>query len=100
MNTWFPYVRILHIACGMIALFVAPAAMLTLKGGLVHRRWGKIYFWTMAVVATTAMIMAVYRPIVFLALLAIFSFYFAFRVTEAFCESARVLRLWIGSARC
>jgi hypothetical protein len=42
MNTWFPYVRILHIACGMIALFVAPAAMLTLKGGLVHRGWGKI----------------------------------------------------------
>jgi uncharacterized membrane protein len=79
MNTWFPYVRLLHIACGMIALFVAPAAMLTVKGGLAHRRWGKIYFWMMAAVALTAMAMALYRPIIFLALLAIFSFYFAFR---------------------
>lgn len=79
MNTWYPYVRILHIACGMIALFVAPAAMLTVKGGLAHRRWGKIYFWGMAVVAATAMVMAVYRPIIFLALVAVFSFYFAFR---------------------
>ena len=79
MTTWFPYVRILHIACGMIALFVAPAAMLTVKGGLAHRRWGKVYFWMMAAVAATAMAMAVYRPIIFLALLAVFSFYFAFR---------------------
>src|SRR6266478_4009207 len=99
MNTWFPYVRILHIACGMIALFVAPAAMLTLKGGLVHRRWGKIYFWTMAVVATTAMIMAVYRPIVFLALLAIFSFYFAFRGYRSILrkrQSAEIMD-WVGA---
>lgn len=79
MNTWFPYVRILHIACGMIALFLAPAAMLTVKGGPAHRRWGKIYFWMMAAVAATAMAMALYRPIIFLALIAVFSFYFAFR---------------------
>jgi uncharacterized membrane protein len=79
MNTWFPYVRILHIACGMVALFVAPAAMLTVKGGLAHRRWGKIYFWSMAAVAVTALVMSLYRPIYFLALVAVFSFYFAFR---------------------
>jgi hypothetical protein len=79
MNTWFPYVRILHIFCGMIALFVAPGAMLTVKGGRAHRRWGKTYFWMMAVVATTAMVMAFYRPIIFLALVAVFSFYFSFR---------------------
>lgn len=79
MNTWFPYVRVVHIAFGMIALFVAPAAMLTVKGGLAHRRWGKIYFWSMAVVAVTALVMSLYRPIYFLALVAVFSFYFAFR---------------------
>ena len=79
MHTWFPYVRIVHIVCGMIALFVAPAAMLTAKGGRAHRRWGKTYFWMMAAVATTAIVMALYRPIVFLALVAIFSFYFVFR---------------------
>lgn len=79
MNTWFLYVRVVHIAFGMIALFVAPAAMLTVKGGLAHRRWGKIYFWSMAVVALTALVMSLYRPIYFLALVAVFSFYFAFR---------------------
>jgi hypothetical protein len=63
----------------MIAFFVAPAAMFTIKGGRAHRRWGKIYFWMMAVVAVTAMVMAIYRPIIFLAFVAIFSFYFAFR---------------------
>ena len=78
MATWFPYVLYLHITAGMIALFVAPIAMLTAKGGGAHRRWGKVYFWSMAVVALTAMPMALYRPTVFLALVAIFSFYFAF----------------------
>jgi hypothetical protein len=30
--------RSIHIAAGMIALFVAPGAMLTVKGGPAHRR--------------------------------------------------------------
>jgi uncharacterized membrane protein len=79
MNTWFPVVRIVHILCGMVALFVAPVAMIAAKGGPAHIRWGKVYFWMMAVVASTAMVMAIYRPIIFLALIAIFSFYFSFR---------------------
>jgi len=36
MNTWYLYVRILHIACGTIALFVSPVAMLTLAGRRSH----------------------------------------------------------------
>jgi hypothetical protein len=79
MSTWFPYVRNLHVVCGMIALFVAPAAMLTVKGGLAHRRWGKVYFWMMAALAITATVMTFYRPVLFLALVAVFSFYFALR---------------------
>jgi uncharacterized membrane protein len=79
MSAWIPVVRAVHIFCGMIALFVAPCAMLTVKGELAHRRWGKIYFWMMAVVAATAIVLAFYRPILFLALIAVFSFYFAFR---------------------
>jgi hypothetical protein len=71
-------VRALHILAGTIALFVAPIPMLTAKGGRTHRRWGKVYFWAMAVVAATAVALAVWRPVVFLALLAVFSFYNAF----------------------
>jgi hypothetical protein len=57
---------------------LAPLAMLTVKGGRAHRRWGKIYFWSMAVVAVTAVAIALWRPKIFLALLAVFSFYMAF----------------------
>ena len=67
-----------HITAGTGAFILAPLALLTAKGGKAHRRWGKIYFYCMSVVAVTAMVMAIYRPILFLALVAIFSFYSAF----------------------
>lgn len=67
-----------HIAAGATAFVMAPAALATAKGGRAHRRWGKVYFWAMAVVAATAMVMSLYRPTLFLALVAIFSFYGAF----------------------
>ena len=53
-------------------------ALLTAKGGRTHRRWGKIYFWAMAGVAATALVLSIALPIVFLALVAVFSFYAAF----------------------
>lgn len=71
-------VRAVHIAAGSIALFVAPGAMLTVKGGRWHRRWGRVYVWAMGVVAVTALALAAIRPNVFLALVAVFSFYLAF----------------------
>lgn len=67
-----------HIFFGMLALFVSPAAMITHKGGLWHRRWGKVYFWAMAVVAISAILLSVLRPQLFLPMVAIFSFYLAF----------------------
>jgi len=74
----FSVARAIHIVFGSIALFVAPAAMLTRKGGLWHRRWGKIYFWSMAGVAVTALAMSFIRSGLFFLLLALFSFYLAF----------------------
>src|SRR5215813_11213634 len=75
---WMRAFLAVHIAAGSSAFVLAPLALLTAKGGKAHRRWGKIYFWSMAVVAVTALVMAIYRPILFLALVAIFSFYSAF----------------------
>jgi hypothetical protein len=72
-------IRWTHILAGFTAFFVAPIPLLTAKGGKTHRRWGKIYFWAMAVVAATAIVLAFWRPILFLAFIAVFSFYFAFR---------------------
>jgi uncharacterized membrane protein len=67
-----------HIAAGAVSFVLAPVALATAKGGRTHRRWGKVYFWAMAVVAATALVLSLYRPILFLALVAVFSFYAAF----------------------
>ena len=66
-----------HILAGTVALIVAPIALMTVKGGPTHRRWGKVYFWAMAVVAVTAVVVAYWRSIMFLMLTAVFSFYAA-----------------------
>ena len=79
IETAISALRLVHILAGMIALVVAPIAMVTAKGGPAHRRWGKVYFWMMAVVAVTALPLGVWRPNYFLMLVAVFSFYFAFR---------------------
>lgn len=68
----------IHIIIGTVALVVAPGAMLARKGGRWHRRWGKTYFWAMAVVALTAVVMSLMRSGLFLLLVAVFSFYLAF----------------------
>jgi len=66
-----------HVLAGTLALVVAPIALLTAKGGFAHRRWGKVYFWSMAVVAASAIVVGYWRSILFLMLTAVFSFYAA-----------------------
>jgi uncharacterized membrane protein len=68
-----------HIAFGFVAFFVAPIALVSAKGGSTHRRWGRVYYWSMVVVASTAMLLSLYRPNYFLAFVSVFSFYLAFR---------------------
>lgn len=77
MNTFLNLTLGLHVLCGMVALVVAPGAMLTQKGGTWHRRWGRIYFCSMAIVALTAVVLSLMRSGLFLLLVAIFSFYLA-----------------------
>src|SRR5277367_1562941 len=80
-SDWATYLRVLlmlHIGCGAVAFVCAPIALATVKGGKVHRRWGKVYFWSMAGVAVTALILSFALPVFFLAMVAVFSFYSAF----------------------
>jgi hypothetical protein len=78
MASLIPFLLAIHVAAGTLALIVAPAAMLTAKGGAAHRRWGRIYYRAMAMVALTAVVVALWRPDPFLAMVAVFSYYFAF----------------------
>ncbi len=75
---WMRVLLDIHVIAGGGAFLLAPVALVTSKGGRAHRWWGKVYFWSMAAVACTALVMALYRPVLFLALVAIFSFYTAF----------------------
>ena len=78
MDEIFKAALIIHLLFGSVALFVAPAAMVTSKGGLWHRRWGKLFFWAIAGVAITAVVMSLIRSGLFFLLVAVFSFYLAF----------------------
>lgn len=72
---WLTNVLRVHAVSGGVALVVAPMAMLVTKGGDWHRRWGKLFFYAMAVVTITAIISGVVRPNILMALVAIFSFH-------------------------
>ena len=74
---WMKAFLAIHIAAGAGAFLIAPVALVTAKGGKTHKKWGMIYLWAMGVVAATALPMAFYRPVLFLALVAVFSFYAA-----------------------
>ena len=75
---WMKALLGVHVAAGFSSFVLAPVALATAKGGKQHKRWGMVYLWSMGVVAATALPMALYRPVLFLALVAVFSFYMAF----------------------
>jgi hypothetical protein len=85
---WMHAFLAVHITAGAGAFVLAPLALVTAKGGKAHRLWGKIYFWCMTVVAVTALVMALYLPILFLALVAVFSFYSAFAAYRVLGQKA------------
>lgn len=73
---------LLHVAAGVTALVLAPVAMATRKGGAAHRRWGRVYFWAMAVIFFTALGLLAFRSNVFLFIISVLSFYGAFSGTR------------------
>jgi uncharacterized membrane protein len=83
---WFKVFLGIHIAAGVGTFVLAPVALATAKGSKAHKRWGMVYLWCMGIVALTALPMAIWRPVLFLALVAVFSFYAAF-------AGYRILRL-------
>lgn len=66
---------ILHIFSGFLALACGAIAIATKKGKGIHVTVGRVYFWSMIIVATTSLYLSVVNIIPFLFLIAIFSFY-------------------------
>ena len=77
METFFALNRWLHIAAGFTGFFMAPVALAVRKGGATHRRWGRVFFWAMAVAGGTAIVGAQHTRSTFLLLTAVFSLYMA-----------------------
>lgn len=74
----FALLRALHIAVGSLALVTGLGAMLTKKGALWHRRYGKTYFWSMATITASGFVMSLMHGRAFLFMVSVFSFYLCF----------------------
>jgi hypothetical protein len=86
MDWLYELSRLTHILAGVLALVIAPVAMLTRKGGGAHRLWGKVYYWSMAWIFVTTVVLVAFRPNIFLLAVGVLSYYQAF-------SAERVLRL-------
>ena len=69
-----------HVVAGVISLITGlMAAFIGKKGGKLHRQVGKIFFWCMAWIFVSAiLIISFIRFSPFLMVIAVFSFYLAF----------------------
>jgi uncharacterized membrane protein len=78
-----------HVATGAVVLVVAPAALLTRKGGRWHRRWGIVFAAAMAAVLGTAAFMWQPHGHVFLLVLDVVCAYLVFESFRALRRSRR-----------
>jgi len=69
---------LVHIVAGAAALAALVGAVVTKKGGLNHRKMGKIYTIAMAVALTLAVVVSVLTANIFLLLIGVFSGYFVY----------------------
>lgn len=58
---------VIHVTLALVALALGPVAMRVHKGGLWHRRAGKVYLWSMVISLVAAILLLFYRFNPFLA---------------------------------
>lgn len=67
---------VIHVLGGSIAVLLGFCLILTKKGNKIHKKIGKIYFYTMLNTSIVAIPITTYlRPNLFLFLISIFSIY-------------------------
>lgn len=75
MDIIYRSILILHVISGFLALVCGAITLISAKGSKVHRRTGKIFFYSMLVVPVTAVTLCVIKPNQFLLFIGLFSFY-------------------------
>ncbi len=68
----------LHVAAGSLALLIGAIPLLSKKGGVTHRKFGRYFVFLMVVVLVTAFLALVFRFNAFLFVLTILSSYLSF----------------------
>lgn len=71
-------VLLAHIIIGVVAVGVGVGALITRKGSPRHRRFGRMYVYSISLVAGSGIILSLVQWSPFLLLIAVFSFYLAF----------------------
>lgn len=64
-----------HIAGGALCLITGFISLVIKKGGKVHRKSGKLFYYGMMAVALSALLLSIIKHIPFLLAVAVFSFY-------------------------
>lgn len=78
METFIKLLIFSHVAAGIISLISAPVAMAVTKGGNVHRRAGRIFFWSMVYIFVSAVILGTYHWKPFLLMVSVLNFYLVY----------------------
>lgn len=77
------YVLILHAFVGGVALITGLISIVSKKGGQLHKKIGRVYFWAMTGVFVTGILIAGYQFDRFLFLIAFLSYYCVFSGVRA-----------------
>lgn len=89
---FYQLIKIIHVICGAIALLFGLLAILYRRKTPVHKKTGRVYFWSMGLIFVTAIFMALVKFNLFLLGIAFFSYY---SCLTAF-RSLRLKRLHLG----
>ena len=95
MKTFF---LITHIAFGFLALAIGLVPMFSQKGKRLHNATGLVYYWSMVMVAVSALGLVLISPVtdsrLFLTGIAVFSFYLCFTGKRALQQRANEPIRW------
>lgn len=94
MQTVFFIFLVLHIIGGSLSLISGLSAIISKKGGGLHRKSGKVFFYAMLVTTISALVMAGIKSGLFLFCIAIFSFYQTYMGYRAIKNKSLVASNW------
>lgn len=95
---------IFHVAAGSVALASGATALIAKKGGSLHRSSGKVFFWSMLLMAVSGIILAMIPGVLItvlagcLTLYMICSSYFAAHSSSVFKKRGDIAALTLGMA--